>query len=231
MKVIYIIVCLLVAVCAFGQHPLDHDEWEERASELDYTENAQKTKTDYMTDEEVVEESPSSSSHTSSPDSGGSSSETMSYVLMVVLGVLLIGFIASMLFGSKQNVTVNQTINPSFSAEEFQQIEEQLDETNLDDLLKNAFQNKNYTAALRLSFLTIIKELAAQKHIEWRKEKTNWDYHDEIADEQLRQQYSKATMLFEQLWYGDRHIGEAEFTAINEDFEELKNKMQVVEEA
>lgn len=88
-------------------------------------------------------------------------------------------------------------------------------------LLQEAIQQRDFRLAVRLYYLMLIKALAAAQLIRWQKEKTNFDYVHELHSTTAYGSFREATLLFEQVWYGELPITEQHFDALRQQFHQL----------
>ncbi len=88
---------------------------------------------------------------------------------------------------------------------------ENVHELNFDTLINDALKNTNYRLATRLYYLKALKKLSDSGHINWQKNKTNFEYYYELKDTAQRKEFYHLTRLFESVWYGNADITAAEF--------------------
>ncbi len=81
--------------------------------------------------------------------------------------------------------------------------EEDIHSMSLEEMLREALAQQNYRSAVRYRFLMLLRELARQDKISWRREKTNSRYLAEIQDPELKQMFRKAAWWFDLAWYGE----------------------------
>ncbi len=99
--------------------------------------------------------------------------------------------------------------------------------TELQRLLKEALDNQNYRAAVRIYYLFILKDLSAKHWIEWKKEKTNMHYLYEMQKQSVYTDFSQTVNYFEIVWYGKREINQHQFKNIQPNFTNLLTKLGV----
>jgi hypothetical protein len=147
---------------------------------------------------------------------------------MAIVVVLLIVLIVFMIANSKANPNLQ---SQRIAIEKMDKIEEHIHEVNLEDIFDDFVKAGDYTMAIRISFLKIIKALSEQKMIKWEKQKTNWEYHSELNDFDLRTEFAQMISHFEKVWYGEIQLTEPEFIEVNELFENFKSKHLNIEQA
>lgn len=98
-------------------------------------------------------------------------------------------------------------------------IENHLDTAAIDPHLYTAIKNKNFKLAIRLYYLMIIQQLSIKGIIIWKKYKTNKQYLTEVKkSDEYYSTLKKLTFTYEQCWFGDNLLSEAEYNNIQPDF-------------
>ena len=100
-------------------------------------------------------------------------------------------------------------------------LEAYLPETDLERFLREALTQQNYTLAVRLYFLQIIKGLSDKGAIHWSIEKTNRDYLREMRGHPLAEPLREATTVYEKVWYGNRVLSEEEYGRLEPELKEV----------
>jgi len=100
----------------------------------------------------------------------------------------------------------------------FSIIDENIHELDFDVLIEQALAEKNYRYAVRLNYLKVLKLLADDYIIEWKKNKTNNDYLTEVINTEYYATFSKLTRTFNYIWYGDKNINLSEYRMIQVEF-------------
>ncbi|MDB5137493.1 MAG: hypothetical protein JWP37_4096 [Mucilaginibacter sp.] len=132
------------------------------------------------------------------------------YVILKLIGVDLLG-----IFRKKQTVTEVP----------YTEYLENIHEINFDEAIENALLIKDYRLAVRLLYLRCLKQLSDSNLINWKIEKTNNVYLNEISDAEQRRLFSIVTRQFEYVWYGDFPVDGQSFQNINAIFQEFKNRV------
>ncbi|SFR49420.1 protein of unknown function [Robiginitalea myxolifaciens] len=97
--------------------------------------------------------------------------------------------------------------------------EDDLQEIDLDALLKEALDSGDYRLAVRYQFLRLLKKLNREGKIDYHPEKTNWDYLAELSDSPLKSQFSRASRIYEYAWYGEQRLSAAAYGGVVSLFE------------
>jgi hypothetical protein len=102
---------------------------------------------------------------------------------------------------------------------------ENIHEISFDQAIEDALANKNYRLAVRLLYLRCLKELSDGGLINWRTEKTNTAYINELNNDVLRRQFTMVTRQFEYIWYGNFPVDGQSYQQINNIFLEFKQSL------
>lgn len=187
---------------------LSETEWRQIADDTDYSE--------YYKSRDAEE----NSNATHLPSSGRF--QGLKYIIYFIV-LALIAFFSYRLLSGDHDVKISTEKTDAVSLEE---IEEKVNELDLDALLEEAVRLKNYRLALRLHFLIVVKLLSQRGTINWASEKTNWEYHSEVRDKLLADQFREVIIRFESFWYGERPIDESDFVLSEPLFRSLQKKLR-----
>ena len=143
--------------------------------------------------------------------------EYLIYGLMGALAIyLLIKFLtgenASAIFRKKEAAIINLNL-----------AEEHIESLDLDVMITDAVQQKNYRLAIRYQYLKVLKTLSQQQVIEWHYEKTNQDYEKEIEAPKIRLLFKDVSYLYDHIWYGEQEIDDQKYRAAQMTFTNLNN--------
>jgi hypothetical protein len=191
---------------------IDEQKWADAAQDLDYS-------------KDVERENPTQRKDMPPPanslDSGSGINWTglgqLIQVIIIALVLLGLGYAIHRMLQQPQNARIAYDGTEITS----DNVDQYLHETDLDRFLKDALREQNYTLAIRLYYLQIIKELSNKNAIQWSKEKTNRDYQREMRNHHLADPFRRATRSFEQAWYGKEPLSAAQYTIIAPQFQDL----------
>lgn len=152
--------------------------------------------------------------------SGSVGIQTILVVLVIVVLAAVVFIILTRLglFSNKKVKTITY--------ETLEEIEENLHESDLERFLREALEQGNYKAAVRIYYLMIIKKFSEEGIIAWRKEKTNHQYVSETYDTPLYEPFRQATVAFEEVWYGDHKVDRTHFEKLQPSFQRLIDKTE-----
>ena len=124
-------------------------------------------------------------------------------VLFFLVLVGLVGVVVYLLAGRSffaGNARVRRT---DFSEAALETLDERILETDLDRWLRQALEAGNYSAAVRIYYLAIIKALTLNEVIVWKKDKTNADYLRELRNHAFYLEFARSTRIFERVRYSN----------------------------
>ena len=151
----------------------------------------------------------------SSPESG-----SFFYYLFVGLGVVFLIYlllkvtgidVVQVLQGQSKSVTLPYTESL-----------ENIHEIDFESEMEEAVRVRNFRLAVRLLYLSCLKQLNDQNIIRWQTEKTNNAYINEIPEGARKQSFRLLTRQFEYVWYGDFSIDQDSFQNIQSLFQQFK---------
>lgn len=134
--------------------------------------------------------------------------EIIELIVYVLLGVLAIYLLVRFLLGERAAAFFTKGDKHIAS---LGVTEERIQQIDFDSLIKDALIQKNYREAIRFLYLKALKNLSQSNIIDWHFEKTNTDYYNEIADEDIKKAYSKVSYLYDYVWYGEFTVDEKSF--------------------
>lgn len=145
-------------------------------------------------------------------------------VVVVTLVIIALVFLLWKIFGNAKFLKNQKIKGGEFSF--LDEVEENLEESDLERFLREALEKKQYKIAVRIYYLMSIKELMQQNFIVWKKNKTNFEYLTEMRERKEFEHFRSLTRAFEIVWYGDVEIEEKEFTVLSPSFSSFINSIR-----
>jgi Domain of unknown function (DUF4129) len=171
--------------------------------------NANKTRSEPNADQ--TDRSSSSSHSYTPPKGGGTGSLVMLLVIFVVIVIILLfalGLKPSTWFRrSTKDVADNTTTEDNT---------EDIHSMAFESALDKAIRLKNYKLAVRILYLETLKKLSDKQLIDWKINKTNWDYVRELGNSNLKPGFRQITNSFDYVWYGNFNIDASTFALMQE---------------
>ena len=133
------------------------------------------------------------------------------------LVALTVGVLVFVLFKLLQNQGASNVKVGNLEIE-LEEAERNIQETELEGLLRRSVDANDYRSALRVRYLMVLKELDALDWIYHRIDKTNWTYVMELGDRAERPAFQRLTNVFEYAWYGNIELTEQDDRLFAKDF-------------
>lgn len=102
---------------------------------------------------------------------------------------------------------------------------EELDELDLEEMIKTAVINSDYHAATRYTYLLALRNLADRGFIKWSIEKTNLDYEREIGSGPILNPFRKLTLYYSYVEYGDFSIDKYGYEDVKAFYSKLQREV------
>ncbi|PJB11242.1 MAG: hypothetical protein CO119_11800 [Flavobacteriales bacterium CG_4_9_14_3_um_filter_40_17] len=144
-------------------------------------------------------------------------------ILPYVAAIALLLVIVMLIIKGKISPLTADLSNPNAFA--YTEDEALLNHPDLDGLVAEAIQNKDYRKALRFSYLKCIKSLAEQHQIDWQPDKTNTDYTRELQTIELRPEFINITRWYNRVWFGNFPVEADQFSELQVSFDKFQNTM------
>lgn len=143
--------------------------------------------------------------------------------------VILVGFAAFLItYLSGSNVGLFRKKNIIISEQENEEMPEDIFAINYQKEIDKATSSGNYRLAVRLMFLRLLKNMAERNIINYKQDKTNFDYLSELYASSNYQQFFKVTRNYEYSWYGQFDITEEAYQVIRSNFDVFENQLTKV---
>lgn len=154
--------------------------------------------------------------------SGQNTAPAMRYVIIGIAAIVLVIGIFKLIGISLRKIKKGKknTVEVPYS-----ESLENIHEINFDQTIENAIAAKNYRLAVRLLYLRSLKQLSDRNLINWKLDKTNSAYLNELVDAEQKRRFSVLTRQFEYVWYGDFPLDGQSFQDINIVFQEFKKQI------
>ncbi len=102
---------------------------------------------------------------------------------------------------------------------------ENIFEINYQREIERAIANANYRLATRLMFLRALKNLSDKKVIQYKQDRTNFDYLMQLHSTKYYNDFFRLTRNYEYSWYGQFAIEPEKFNIIKDDFENFTRNL------
>jgi len=140
-----------------------------------------------------------------------------SFIICVVLLVLYKIFIADKTAIFSRNIKALDNSDTSINEEDIN--------SNWELQLQKAMKANNLRLAVRYSYLWLLQMLQKNELIQYRNDKTNYDYYRELAETGYKQPFQRLTRQYEYAWYGHIELTDASFAEYMNTFNVFKEKL------
>lgn len=135
------------------------------------------------------------------------------YVILRLLDVDLSGLLMS----SRRKAVLREEAIPA---------EEDIHEIDFQTALAEALKKQEFNKAVRLLYLSALKELSSREHIRWQPGKTNYQYQQELQQNQLQAPFQQLGYLFEWARYGGFTVSEKQFQQAEQFYGRLEQNLK-----
>ncbi len=188
------------------RHDLDREMWQEVTRDLNYFDDKDSKSRDEASDRQGPmgneEEKPPPKDRQVSPWLRQLGSILIKILIIAGAGLFLFLLLKGLL-GLELAPRNRKIKNENTPEIDFDSIEENLEEADLESFIRQAEETGQYAQALRLQYLALLQHLAEAGLIRWKKGKTNHDYERELLAAGLAGTFRELTAIFERIWYGE----------------------------
>ncbi|UNY98704.1 DUF4129 domain-containing protein [Zhouia spongiae] len=158
------------------------------------------------------------------PADAQSVADTIFKVFYVLIIIAVIFIIVKLIMNREGRWVFGKSGNKNILKVE--DIENHIHITDFNSLILNAVNNTDYRLAVRYYYLWLLKELTNKDLIAYDAEKTNSDYLNEINNQELKDNFSYASYLYNYIWYGEFKVGKDDFDKVSGNFVQLINSIR-----
>ena len=167
-------------------------------------------------------EEPTAPRERRAPPSEPSTGTGLLKLLGIVLGLLALVIVLYRLLGDGAELfRRDKKLRGKGLVIDLEDIEDNLEQTELTDYIREATRRGDYRAAVRLYYLDVLKALSARELVRWKRDKTNGEYLRELGAHPLRPAFERATRIYERAWYGRAEPSAAAFAAVEPELRDL----------
>ena len=143
--------------------------------------------------------------------------------ILIILILLISGFLIFLLIKKRLNTGLSNSLSKSLVVRKnaFNEIHT----LNFDREIAEALESGNYSEAVRLNFLKVLKILFESGILNYKPGSTNTDYLREIRNSNLHEAFSRLSYIFNFVSYGKFQISENDYSIISEKFSDFSNRV------
>lgn len=140
---------------------------------------------------------------------------------------IIIGSFAAFIiwFLADSNVGLFRRKNIPVQAGEEELIPEDIFAINYQREIDKAAKEGNYRLAVRLQFLRLLKNMSERNVIQYKQDKTNFDYLLQLQPTRYYKDFFRITRNYEYSWYGQFEVREDAYRLIQKDFEQFERQL------
>ena len=204
------------------EKPFSESKWEKLKRNIDYS-GEYVEKKDEREEGEAPEEGRRGEEQEQPPISSNSpmfqGSTTLKYIFFG-LAIAALAFILWRIIQAQMKLK-----NPKVKKQiiDLEQAVDEIEESDLERLLRESLEGTDYKMAIRVYYLMIIKGLSDKELIKWKKDKTNRTYVREMKKSDYYDQFKQITRDFEKAWFGEDEVKQSDFQRLQPNFQSFVN--------
>lgn len=141
--------------------------------------------------------------------------------------IIIGGFAAAIMWYLASNkVGLFRRKNINSSADVSDEIPEDIFAINYQREIDKAAGQDNYRLAVRLMFLRLLKNLAEKNIIQYKQDRTNFDYLIQLQPTVYYNSFFRITRNYEYSWYGQFDVSEDAYKIIRSDFDQFDRQLK-----
>jgi hypothetical protein len=141
---------------------------------------------------------------------------------MLVIGVVI--YILAKVVLNKDSFLFSRG-KKKMSPDEALQEDEDIATTNWEALRQQAMNNNDLRMAVRYSYMWLLQMLQQRELIQYRIDKTNYEYASELNDTDYKQPFKQLSRQYEYAWYGQFAPSEVAYKAYTDLFDNVKKQL------
>jgi hypothetical protein len=145
--------------------------------------------------------------------------------LLWALVICAILFITYRLFLSNDSFLFGRSRQKMTETESEQSDDEDISTTDWELLLQKAINDKDLRLAVRYSYMWLLQMLQHKELIQYRPDKTNYDYYSELRDTEYKQAFKVLSRRYEYTWYGKFVMSPSAYNEFNREFDGIRKQL------
>lgn len=154
---------------------------------------------------------------------GFSINSTLTKYVLFALVIAALVYLLYRLIGSAIFAANNKIVKRKEATFEILHDDEQMMQKDLNSLLAEALQQKDFKTAIRILFIQSLQDLQAYEWIKWKKEKTNRDYLNELMHRDAFVPFGSMVLLYEKAWYSESIATQEDWEAFHTFKQQIKS--------
>lgn len=104
-------------------------------------------------------------------------------------------------------------------------MEENLLTVDWEQLMQQAAKEDNWILAIKYSYIRLLQLMQQKELIDFRGDKTNRDYYNELTDSSYKKPFRQLSSFYEYAWYGRYPLSQQQYEDYMQKFQSLKNRL------
>lgn len=138
--------------------------------------------------------------------------DNIHWIILGIAVLFVIWYFRKHLFGTVFGLDAKK-------ARQVTEMPENIEELDLDQLLRDAEKGSDWRMALRYQWLKVLRKLVEEGRIKWQPRFTDADYLSQLKEPALRVTFSELSFLFKWIWYGDAPMDAQRYQHLKPAFE------------
>lgn len=143
----------------------------------------------------------------------------------LLYGIVIVIAIVVVILILKKVLQPNKLKEERIEATSIEDAEENLPDVTLNKIHQEALETGDFKSALRIKFLMLLQVLIDEKHIQWKKRKTNEQYMRELTHDGQKYEFDQIVSLYDKVWYGSGTITEVQYQLVSRRIENMKTNV------
>ncbi|MCI5080139.1 MAG: hypothetical protein MRY78_00525 [Saprospiraceae bacterium] len=207
----------------------DRDQWNNTIRNIRYDSDVRDKKETYQRDQERKGEADRARQNEEPASWEINFPPIIGKILLFLIGGVAVFFLIKTLLGLENPRNRKIKTEEEALALAVEKAEENIEQADTRSLLQKAIDQKAYNLAIRLYFLSVLKELSQQKIINWKKDKTNRDYQRELYNSPFLHDFRQLCLIFDHSWYGQRNITASVFQQLEPEFKSFLSQINTTQ--
>ena len=143
--------------------------------------------------------------------------------------IVILGFAAFiMMYLTNSNVRLFRRTNQRFNIDDEDVDTDDIFAINYNREIEKAAGAGNYRLAIRLMFLRLLKNLSEKNIIQYKHDRTNFDYLLQLVSTKYYNDFFRLTRNYEYSWYGQFPVSEEAYKVIKKEYERFDPGMNKI---
>lgn len=143
--------------------------------------------------------------------------------ILIIMILMITGFLIFLMIKKRLNTGLDKSLGKSLSVRKNSY--DDIHILNFDTEIAAALENGNFSEAVRLNFLKVLKILFDSGILNYKLSSTNTDYLQEIKNSHYHEAFSRLSYIFNFVSYGKFKISENDYSIISEKFTDFSNRV------